>query len=93
MLSGANCLVLDEPTNHLDLEAITALNDGLVEFSGVLLFASHDHEFVSTIANRVVELCPGGVIDRRVGFEEYIADARVSELRDRYYHGHVVAEV
>jgi ATPase subunit of ABC transporter with duplicated ATPase domains len=93
MLSGANCLILDEPTNHLDLEAITALNDGLVEFTGVLLFTSHDHEFVSSVANRIVELCPGGVIDRSLGFEEYLADKRIAELRDRYYHGHVIAEI
>jgi len=93
MLSGANCLILDEPTNHLDLEAITALNDGLVEFPGVLFFASHDHEFVATIANRIVELCPGGVIDKSMSFDEYLADKRVTELRDRYYHGHVVAEI
>lgn len=93
MLSGANFLIMDEPTNHLDLEAITALNDGLVEYPGVLLFTSHDHEFVSSIANRIVELCPGGVIDRSLGFEEYLADKRISELRDRYYHGHVVAEI
>jgi ATPase subunit of ABC transporter with duplicated ATPase domains len=94
MLSGANCLILDEPTNHLDLEAITALNDGLIDFTGVLLFASHDHQFVASIANRVIELCPGGMIDRAMGFEEYLADPRVAELRDRLYAGtHVVAEI
>ncbi len=94
MLSGANCLILDEPTSHLDLEAITALNDGLIEFSGVLLFASHDHQFVGSIANRVIELCPGGVIDRAMGFEEYLADQKVAELRDRLYAGaHVAAEI
>jgi ATPase subunit of ABC transporter with duplicated ATPase domains len=64
MLSGANVLIMDEPTNHLDLEAITALNDGLVDFSGVVLFNSHDHEFINSIANRIVEIVPGGVIDR-----------------------------
>jgi ATPase subunit of ABC transporter with duplicated ATPase domains len=93
MLSGANCLILDEPTNHLDLEAITALNDGLIEFGGVLLFASHDHEFVNSIANRIVEICPGGVIDRFSSFDDYLADKQVSELRDQYYHGHVIAEI
>jgi len=93
MLSGANALILDEPTNHLDLEAITALNDGLVEFAGVLLFTSHDHEFVTSIANRVIEICPGGVIDRYQSFDDYLVDKQVSELRDRYYHGHVVAEI
>jgi ATPase subunit of ABC transporter with duplicated ATPase domains len=93
MLSGANCLLLDEPTQHLDLEAIEALDEGLVDFPGVLLFTSHDHEFVTSIANRIVEICPGGVIDRRMGFDEYLQDPKVSELRDRYYRGHVVAEI
>ncbi len=93
MLSGANCMIMDEPTNHLDLEAITALNDGLMEFPGVLLFTSHDHQFVGSVANRIIELCPGGVIDRVTGFEDYLADPAVAELRDRYYHGHVVAEI
>ena len=93
MLSGANLLVLDEPTNHLDLEAITSLNDGLIDFPGVLLFASHDHEFVTSIADRIIEICPGGVIDRYMKFDDYLADAQVKELRDEYYHGHVVAEI
>jgi ATPase subunit of ABC transporter with duplicated ATPase domains len=93
MLSGANCLILDEPTNHLDLEAITALNDGLMEFGGVLLFASHDHEFVTSIANRIVEICPGGVIDRFASFDDYLADKQVAALRDQYYRGHVIAEI
>ncbi len=93
MLSGANCLIMDEPTNHLDLEAITSLNDGLIEFPGVLFFASHDHEFVTSIANRIVEICPGGIIDRYMSFDDYLADQQVKELRDQYYHGHVVAEI
>ena len=93
MLSGANCLILDEPTNHLDLEAITALNEGLIDFGGVLLFTSHDHEFVTSIANRIVEICPGGVIDRYTSFDDYLADKQVAVLRDQYYHGHVVAEI
>ncbi len=93
MLSGANCLLMDEPTNHLDLEAITALNDGLIEYAGVLLFTSHDHEFITSIANRIVEICPGGVIDRFMSFDEYLKDRQISALRDQYYHGHVVAEM
>lgn len=93
MLSGANCLILDEPTNHLDLEAITALNDGLVDFPGVMLFTSHDHEFVSSIANRIIEICPGGVIDRYMSFDDYLRDKQISELRDEYYHGHTIAEI
>lgn len=88
MLSGANALILDEPTNHLDLESITALNTGLTEFPEVVLFTSHDHQFVSTIANRIVEFTPGGVIDRVMPFDEYLEDPDVHALRDRLYHGH-----
>lgn len=88
MLTGANALVLDEPTNHLDLEAITALNDGLINYPEVLLFASHDYQFVDTIANRIVEVAPGGVIDRSMRLEEYVQDTAVQDLRLQYYHGH-----
>ncbi|MFZ4859729.1 MAG: ABC-F family ATP-binding cassette domain-containing protein [Desulfuromonadaceae bacterium] len=88
MLTAANVIILDEPTNHLDLESITALNDGLIAFTGVILFASHDHEFVSTIANRIIEITPGGVIDRTMGFEEYLESEDVSKERDELYHGH-----
>ncbi len=93
MLAAPNCLIMDEPTNHLDLEAITALNDGLIEFPGVLFFASHDHEFVTSIANRIVEICPGGIIDRYMSFDDYLKDSQVKELRDQYYDGHVIAEI
>jgi ATPase subunit of ABC transporter with duplicated ATPase domains len=93
MLSGANTLILDEPTNHLDLEAIEALNEGLVDFPGVLLFTSRDHEFVTSIANRIIEVCPGGVIDRSMSFDDYLKDERVSRLRDSFYHDHVVVEI
>ncbi len=88
MLTGANVLVLDEPTNHLDLESITALNDGLIAYPEVVLFASHDHEFVSTIANRIVEITPGGVIDRVMEFDEYLGSEDVNRERDELYHGH-----
>jgi len=88
MLTGANTLILDEPTNHLDLESITALNNGLMAFSEVVLFASHDHEFVSTVANRIVEITPGGLIDRVMGFDEYLEDAEVARTRDELCHGH-----
>jgi len=72
MLSGANALILDEPTNHLDLESIIALNNGLITFPEIVLFSSRDREFVSTIANRIVEITPFGVIDRMMGFDEYL---------------------
>ena len=88
MLSGANVLVMDEPTNHLDLEAITAVNDGLISFTGGMLFTSHDYQFVDTIANRIVEIAPGGVIDRSMSLQEYVADPAVQKLRDEFYQGH-----
>jgi len=88
MLTGANALILDEPTNHLDLESITALNNGLIAFNEVVLFASHDHEFVATLANRIVEIMPEGVIDRAMGFEEYLESAEVAQTRDQLCHGH-----
>jgi ATPase subunit of ABC transporter with duplicated ATPase domains len=88
MLCGANALILDEPTNHLDLESITALNNGLVAFPGVALFSSHDHQFVSTVANRIVEITPVGVIDRVMGFDDYLEDGEVAGLRDQLFHGH-----
>ncbi|MCB0030683.1 MAG: hypothetical protein KDE28_22385, partial [Anaerolineales bacterium] len=78
------------PTNHLDLEGITALNDGLINFPGVLFFSSHDYQFVETIANRIIEICPGGIIDRPIGLEEYINDARANELRAQYADGMVL---
>ncbi len=88
MLTNSNVLILDEPTNHLDLESITALNNGLISFSEVLLFASHDHEFVSTIANRIVEFTPGGIIDRAMTFEEYLENEEVNRTRDQLCNGH-----
>ena len=88
MLSGANVLMLDEPTNHLDLEAITALNKGLTKFPEVVLFASHDFEFVNTIANRIVEIAPGGVIDRMMTLEAYLERCtNIAALRRELYHG------
>lgn len=83
MISGANVLVLDEPTNHLDLESIQALNNGLVDFKGTLLFDSHDHQFVQTIANRVIEILPGGIIDRRETYDEFIENESLNELREK----------
>lgn len=87
MLSGANVLIMDDPTNHLDLEAIESLNRALVDFPGVILFTSHDHEFISTIANRIIEITPKGVIDRMMPFDDYMADEQVRSLREEYYKG------
>ncbi len=87
MLTNANVLILDDPTNHLDLEAIESLNQALVSFPGVILFTSHDHEFISTIANRIVEITPNGVIDRMMPFDDYMNDPQVRELREQAYKG------
>jgi ATPase subunit of ABC transporter with duplicated ATPase domains len=92
MLSGANVLILDEPTNHLDLEAITALNDGLAAFPGVILFNSHDHEFINSIAGRIIEILPqgegaaGSCIDRMMPFDDYLTDDSVKRQRSEAYH-------
>ena len=87
MLSGANVLILDDPTNHLDLEAIQSLNEALVSFPGVVLFTSHDHEFIQSIANRIVEITPRGVIDRMMPFDDYRADKQIAEMRKEFYKG------
>ena len=85
MLANANCLILDEPTNHLDLETITAFNNALENWKHVALFTSHDHAFVQTVANRIIELTPSGIIDRRMSYDEYIADENIKLLRDSMY--------
>ena len=85
MLSGANVLVLDEPTNHLDLESITSLNNGLIAFPEVLLFASHDHQCVATVANRIIEIGHNGVIDRMIGYDDYLADEELMARRAGLY--------
>ncbi len=89
ILSKANLLVLDEPTNHLDLESITAFNNGLKDYKGTVLFTSHDHEFVQTVANRIIELTPKGIIDRQTTYDEYIRDERIKALRAEMYAGSI----
>jgi ATPase subunit of ABC transporter with duplicated ATPase domains len=88
MLSGANALIFDEPTNHLDLEAINALNKGLIDYPETILFTSHDHQFVQTVANRIVEFTPAGVIDRMMSLDDYLANEDVRKIRDGMYHRH-----
>ncbi|HCR77168.1 MAG: ATP-binding cassette domain-containing protein [Chlorobi bacterium] len=85
MLQKANVLLLDEPTNHLDLESITTLNNSLSNFKGNILLASHDHEMLSTVCNRIIELTPNGIIDREMTYDEYLADKKVKELREKMY--------
>lgn len=85
MMMRANVLMLDEPTNHLDLESITAFNNSLKNFKGTVLFTTHDHEFAQTVANRVVELTPNGVIDRYMSFDEYMDDKKIREQRNKMY--------
>ncbi|MCI6085031.1 ABC-F family ATP-binding cassette domain-containing protein [Selenomonas sp.] len=87
MLSGANVLLLDEPTNHLDLESITALNNGLIAFPGTALFASHDHQFVQTIANRIIDITPDGVVDRVTTYDEFLANETVQQQIAAKYKG------
>ncbi|MDC8106478.1 ABC-F family ATP-binding cassette domain-containing protein [Chryseobacterium sp. PTM-20240506] len=85
MLQKANILLLDEPTNHLDLESITTLNNSLSNFKGNLLLASHDHEMLQTVCNRIIELTPNGIIDREMSYDDYLADKKVKELREKMY--------
>ncbi len=85
MLTNANCLVLDEPTNHLDLESITAFNNALMDWKHNAIFTSHDHEFVQTIANRVIEITPSGAIDKRMTYDEYISNVEIKEQREKMY--------
>jgi ATPase subunit of ABC transporter with duplicated ATPase domains len=89
MLAEANVLVFDEPTNHLDLESITALNNGLIDYREVILFTSHDHKFLSTVANRIIEFTPNGYIDRMLTFDEYLESSEVGKMRQDMYQGEV----
>lgn len=85
MMKNANCLILDSPTNHLDLESIQAFNNSLKTFKGNVLFTSHDHEFIQTVCNRIIELTPNGIIDKRMDYDDYIVDANVAALREKLY--------
>ncbi|HAS39557.1 MAG TPA: ABC-F family ATPase, partial [Microscillaceae bacterium] len=85
MFQHPNLLLLDEPTNHLDLESITAFNNSLIDYSGTVLFASHDHEFMQTVANRIIELTPNGMIDKMMSYDEYLNREDIKEVRDQMY--------
>ena len=86
MMIRANVIILDEPTNHLDLESITAFNNSLKNFKGTVLFTTHDHEFAQSLASRVVELTPNGLIDRLTTFDDYMQDPKIKELRNKLYN-------
>lgn len=85
MLSGSNVLLLDDPTNHLDLESITALNNGLINYKGSLLFTSHDHQFVQTIANRIIEITPNGLLDKQMTYDEFLENDELQKQREKMY--------
>jgi len=85
-LRNANCLILDTPTNHLDLESIQAFNNNLKTYKGNILFSSHDHEFIQTVANRIIELTPNGIIDKMMEYDEYITSDHIKELRTKMYN-------
>ena len=85
-LKNANCLILDTPTNHLDLESIQAFNNNLVGFKGNILFASHDHEFIQTVADRIIELTPNGIIDKLMDYDDYIYDESIKEQKEKMYN-------
>ena len=85
MLAKANLLLMDEPTNHLDLESITALNTGMKEFQGTLLFTSHDQELVNTVADRIIEITPTGMIDKMMPYNEYLKDSKIAQLQEEFY--------
>jgi ATPase subunit of ABC transporter with duplicated ATPase domains len=87
MLTNANCLLLDEPTNHLDLESITAFNESLADWKHIAIFTSHDHTFVESIANRIIEITPNGCLDKRMTYDEYLSDERVKLQRSQIYSG------
>ena len=87
MLSDANVLLLDEPTNHLDLESIQALNNGLITFKGAMIFTSHDHQFIQTIANRIIEVTPNGVVDKVATYDEFLESQELQKQVDAMYKG------
>ncbi len=86
MLAKANLLIMDEPTNHLDLESITALNNAMKDFTGNILFTSHDHELIQTVANRIIEITPNGYIDKMIPYDEYLSDDKISALAEQLYN-------
>jgi ATPase subunit of ABC transporter with duplicated ATPase domains len=91
MLQSPNAVILDEPTNHLDLESIQAFNNGIIDFKGIVLFTTHDHQFMQSVANRIIEITPNGILDRLMTFDEYLHDKRVKDLKQEMYEETVSA--
>ena len=85
MIANNNALVLDTPTNHLDLESIQAFNNNLLKYPGNIFFSSHDHAFIQSVSNRIIELTPNGIIDKLMEYDEYIADERIQALKEKMY--------
>jgi ATPase subunit of ABC transporter with duplicated ATPase domains len=85
MLESPNLIIADEPTNHLDLESIQSLNNSFIDYKGILIFHSHDHEFINTVANRIIEIGPKGMIDKHCSYDEYLEDATVQERKSSIY--------
>ena len=85
MIRNANVMILDAPTNHLDLESIQAFNNTLIKFKGNILMSSHDHEFIQTVCNRIIEITPKGTIDKQMEYDDYISDEKLMEQRNRMY--------
>ena len=85
MLQNPNVLILDEPTNHLDLESIISFNDNMVAYTGIVVVTTHDHQFMQTVSNRIIELTPKGMIDRLLTYDEYLIDERVKTMREELY--------
>ena len=85
MLAKANALILDTPTNHLDLESIQAFNNNLIKYPGNIFMSSHDHEFIQSVCNRVIELTPNGIIDKMMDYDEYIVNDKINALRENMY--------
>ena len=86
LLEKPSLLMLDEPTNHLDLESIISFNDSMISFPGIVLFTTHDHQFMQTVANRIIEITPNGMIDKLMTYDEYLQDERVKEQRNELYN-------
>jgi ATPase subunit of ABC transporter with duplicated ATPase domains len=85
MFGKGNLLILDEPTNHLDLESITAFNNALIKFPGTILFSSHDHEFVQTVATRIIEFTPNGTLDKLMSYDDYLEDEKIQQQVEELY--------